>query len=107
MGNSVVIGRLWTIWKPSSARHHSMSWGPAAGGGGKRGRAGPVGDVGKPTAGRPHLVSGGGAKCPPARGPRRRGPNARRSRRRGPLPPFRHDRLRDELVVPHLVEVGV
>jgi hypothetical protein len=25
MGNSVVIGRLWTIWKPSSTRHHSMS----------------------------------------------------------------------------------
>ena len=27
MGNRVVIGRLWTIWKPSSTRHHSMSWG--------------------------------------------------------------------------------
>src|SRR5215468_6853698 len=27
MGNSVVIGRLWTIQKPSSTRHHSMSWG--------------------------------------------------------------------------------
>ena len=26
-GNSVVIGRLWTIHSSSSARHHSMSWG--------------------------------------------------------------------------------
>ena len=27
MGNRVVIGRLWTNWKSSSARHHSMSCG--------------------------------------------------------------------------------
>ena len=27
IGNSVVIGRLWTIWKSSSTRHHSMSCG--------------------------------------------------------------------------------
>jgi hypothetical protein len=27
IGNSVVIGRLWTIWNTTSTRHHSMSWG--------------------------------------------------------------------------------